>query len=123
MKRKVRQILLIVGILLAGTGCLQSQSKVQAAQVNQVQNGFGTENGYTVYWENGQKVKNRFVTVGSETWYFDENGHMVTGYAKINGKSYYFRREGTERYGAMVRSRFMKLGNNTLYFQKQETQL
>ena len=28
------------------------------------------------------------------------------------------RREGSERYGAMVRSRFMKLGNNTLYFSK-----
>lgn len=118
MKRRIYGVCLLAGLLFAGAGCVQGQTSVQAAQVRQVENGFGSENGHTVYWKNGQKVKLQFVTVGSDTWYFDKNGYMVTGYAKINGKSYYFRREGTEQYGAMIKSRFMKLGNNTLYFSK-----
>ena len=58
MKKKVSADIADGRNLLAGAGCLPSQQKAEAAQVSQVQNGFGTENGYTVYWENGRKVKN-----------------------------------------------------------------
>ena len=118
MKKLIRKAALIAGVLLLGTCTIQKTDTVQAAQVRQIKDGFGSENGHTVYWKNGKKIRSQFLTIGSDTWYFDGNGYMVTGYQKIEGKSYYFRREGSEHYGAMIKSRFMKLGNNTLYFCK-----
>lgn len=112
--------MILAGLFFASLGDLRGTTTLrsEAAQVQQIPEGFGTEDGHKVYWRDGQKVKNEFVTIDTNTWYFDANGYMVTGYAKINGKSYYFRREAGSLYGAMVKSRFMKLGSHTLYFCK-----
>lgn len=91
--------------------------------------GWGTEDGHTIYIKNGVKVKgvqkisgavyyfdkNGFMQTGWVTksgnrYYFDEEGRMVTGSRKIEGKWYYFSSKGVMQTGWFVS------GAKTFYF-------
>ena len=86
MKRKLGCLLaaVLLAVLCAGFSC-------QAAEGN----GWGTEEGKTYYYENGQALTG-WQQIGYYKYYFDASGVMQTGKTRIGKKTYYFMPKGKE---------------------------
>ncbi len=55
--------------------------------------------------------KGGFITKNKNTYYLDQNGKKITGFKQVSGKKYYF-----DKYGVMVKSKFIDIGEDTYYF-------
>ena len=96
--------------------------------------GWGTEDGHTVYIVDGQKVTG-VQNIGEYTYYFDKNGYMRTGWVTKNGNRYYFDMEGRRVSGSKkidgqwyyfsskgaMRTGWITKGEKTYYFNADGT--